>query len=222
MELIHLILNTWFSAISWLIIILFVMEKLFWINIKSLFSKDKTSFTFKDLQDHPFFNSIKNSLDNLERWGWLDIENKYKRYWAQKFVPIKFKYFYDQAKCRVSKIENEKDCLQFSKYMSNNLFSMVNEYCKIAIDAWVPEIFVNSFEKYHKWTEDTLCYTFRDITNSRLYYNDIDRVKDILLALEFALMRVYHDLENMFNTMNWKLSGPLEIDAKKRNLIIKD
>ena len=66
MELIHLILNTWFSAISWLIIILFVMEKLFWINIKSLFSKDKTSFTFKDLQDHPFFNSIKNSLVGLK------------------------------------------------------------------------------------------------------------------------------------------------------------
>jgi len=220
MNLITFIINTWFGAFSWIIVILFVMEKLFWINVKELFTKwQKNSFTFNDLEEHPFFNRIKNSLNDLERW-WLKIENKYKKYWANKFVPIKFKYFYDEVKERVRKIENEEDCLEFAKYMSDNLYSMVKEYCQIAKDAGVPVIFIESFEKHHKWTEQTLCSTFKDIVSSRLYYNNIDRVKEILLALEFALMRTYHDLETMFEIMNGDLTWPLEEDAKKRGIII--
>ena len=163
-----------------------------------------------DITSHPFFSHMDLWIHrNIKK---IEIEHKKKEAMVRRFLTIKFIVFkgvFEKLAVRLVSSEILADG-QIEKLATEYTTKGIDEYNKQALEAGVPKIFLDGFDKWHKGHIDMFISNLQSISHSDFYDTNRDKTIAFLNMAMFVFGTTITDAEKTIKDMNGQIEKALD------------
>lgn len=157
----------------------------------------------QELLSHPFFKKMNYWTDFQIQH--LKIENTLKKNMVSLFFKISIKEFYDTLQEFLKQGSHVK-VEEFPELFST-ILDTIESKC---IREGIPSMFITKFEETQRSHLQSIEDSIRYIVNSKIYFQDIDKINAILDVLLYYFIFVALITETIINEMNGSLEKLLK------------